>query len=213
VKVLAIDTTLQASSVAVTAEGKLCAHLTEGMERGHAERLALMTDSAMREAGVAFADLDRIAVTTGPGSFTGVRVGLAFARGLAVALGKPCIGLSTLEVLAREGGDEGVQAAVIALSNTLFLAVYENGARLLAPCAEAPDDAAAALANVLGPRQATLRGPGAAPLAAKVSAIFAYHEVAGADAPALAMLSAACELSASPPAPLYLRAPNLTPPP
>ena len=69
------------------------------MDRGHAEALAPMVEDAMR--GIAFADLDRLAVTTGPGTFTGQRVGLAFMRGLRVALHRPLIGITTLAAMAH----------------------------------------------------------------------------------------------------------------
>ena len=91
-KTLAVDTALGACSVAITADGETLAHHWVAMPRGHAEALAPMVEQAMAEAGFAFADLDRLAVTTGPGTFTGQRVGLAFMRGLRIALGKPLIG-------------------------------------------------------------------------------------------------------------------------
>ena len=72
------------------------------MERGHAEALAPMVETIMREARIDFAALDRIGVTTGPGTFTGQRVGIAFARALGVALKKPVIGVTTLDAMAEE---------------------------------------------------------------------------------------------------------------
>ena len=85
-KLLAVDTALGACSVALLDDGKTLAHIFEPMDRGHAERLAPMVDEAMQKAGMDFAALDRLAVTTGPGTFTGQRVGLAFMRGLRLAL-------------------------------------------------------------------------------------------------------------------------------
>lgn len=86
----------------------------EPMAQGHDARLAPVVARCMQEAGLAFADLDRIAVIVGPGSFTGVRVGVAFARALALALGIPAVGVSSLEALdplPREGVVIGVLAA------------------------------------------------------------------------------------------------------
>jgi tRNA threonylcarbamoyladenosine biosynthesis protein TsaB len=100
--VLGLDTALGACSVALLDDGKTLAHAHRAMLRGHAEALAPMVETLMREAGLSFGALDAIAVTTGPGTFTGQRVGLAFARGLRVALGKPAIGVTTLDAMAAE---------------------------------------------------------------------------------------------------------------
>jgi tRNA threonylcarbamoyladenosine biosynthesis protein TsaB len=100
--VLGLDTALGACSVALLADGQTLAHDHRAMLRGHAEALAPMVEALMREARLGFAALDRIAVTTGPGTFTGQRVGLAFARALRVALNKPAIGVTTLDVMAVE---------------------------------------------------------------------------------------------------------------
>lgn len=99
-RVLALDTCLAACSVAVLDGSRIAASACEVMDRGHQERLAPLVRDTMARAALAFSDLDRIAVTLGPGSFTGLRVGLAFAKGLGLALGRPVIGLGCLEVLA-----------------------------------------------------------------------------------------------------------------
>ncbi|MGQ3295635.1 MAG: tRNA (adenosine(37)-N6)-threonylcarbamoyltransferase complex dimerization subunit type 1 TsaB, partial [Shinella sp.] len=70
--------------------------------RGHAERLMDFVDAALDAAGMTLQDIGRIAVTVGPGSFTGIRVGVAAARGLALALGVPAVGVSTLAALAAD---------------------------------------------------------------------------------------------------------------
>jgi tRNA threonylcarbamoyladenosine biosynthesis protein TsaB len=102
VKLLAVDTALGACSAALLDRDTVLAHRFEPMDRGHAERLAPMVQEVMAEANLAFAALDRLAVTTGPGTFTGQRVGLAFARGLRVALNKPLIGITTLSAMAAQ---------------------------------------------------------------------------------------------------------------
>lgn len=101
-KILAVDTALGACSVAMLDGEKILARRFVLMDRGHAEALAPMVDEVIREAGIAFATLDRLAVTTGPGTFTGQRVGLAFMRGLRVALKKPLIGVTTLAAMAAQ---------------------------------------------------------------------------------------------------------------
>src|SRR5579863_9215851 len=112
---LAVDTALGACSVALLDGEDIRAHIFETMERGHAERLAPMVDEAMKAAKCDFASLTRLAVTTGPGTFTGQRVGLAFMRGLRLALQRPLTGVSTLEAMGQGGMDETgqVSAAVI----------------------------------------------------------------------------------------------------
>src|SRR5437763_14049424 len=97
--VLAIDTALAACSAAVldTRQGAVLAGETLPMARGHAEALMPLIARVMDEAEVEFKQLDRIAVTTGPGSFTGLRVGIAAASGIALAAGKTAVGISSLE--------------------------------------------------------------------------------------------------------------------
>jgi len=111
VNILALDTALGACSAALVAGGRVLAHEHQAMQRGHAEALAPMVQRLMAQAGAAFAALDRIAVTTGPGTFTGQRVGLAFARALGVALKKPVIGVTTLDVMAEEALEKIPDAA------------------------------------------------------------------------------------------------------
>lgn len=194
-RILAIDTALAACQVALTDGGAVCARISEPMQRGHAERLAPMVQEAALSAGFAFPALDRIVVTTGPGSFTGVRVGLAFARGLALALGKPCVGVSTLMAIALEDGEGGLRAAAIPAPGGLFAAVYEAGRIVRAP-ALVGDDEVPGLQS-LG---ATWRGPGAG----------AFDGVATVvpDIVALAHLGARLDPAAFPPTPAYLRPPD-----
>jgi tRNA threonylcarbamoyladenosine biosynthesis protein TsaB len=98
--VLGINTVSDVCEAALARGAQLVAERSEPMSQGHDARLAPLVDELMREAGVSFAELDRIAVIVGPGSFTGVRVGVAFARGLALALSKPAIGVTSLEAIA-----------------------------------------------------------------------------------------------------------------
>src|SRR5499433_4052911 len=101
-RVLAIDTALEACSVAVrhTAHADVRVQESLPMQRGHAEALMPLIERMLSRAQLEVSALDRIAVTTGPGSFTGLRVGIAAARGIALAAGKQAIGLSTLAAFA-----------------------------------------------------------------------------------------------------------------
>ena len=92
-RILALDSASASCSVCVWENGRVLAHAHEAMERGQDARLMPMIVATMQQALLGFDDLDRLAVTRGPGSFTGLRVGLAAARGLSIALGKPVIGI------------------------------------------------------------------------------------------------------------------------
>ena len=99
---LAIDTSMQACSAAVLMREQTAQIFSvyEEIERGHAERLMSMIDEALQKADISIAQIDRFAVSQGPGTFTGVRIGIAAARGLALASSKPLVGIGTLQILA-----------------------------------------------------------------------------------------------------------------
>lgn len=100
--ILAIDTSEQACSVALANGDTVIDSVSEIIGRGHAERLLPLIEERLTNAGLGYPDLTRIAVTTGPGTFTGLRIGLAVARGLALQADIPCIGLTGLAVLAAQ---------------------------------------------------------------------------------------------------------------
>jgi tRNA threonylcarbamoyladenosine biosynthesis protein TsaB len=206
--VLGLDTCLSSCSVAVLDGARVVASAREVMARGHQERLAPMARQVMAEAGLAFGKLDRIAVTVGPGSFTGLRVGIAFAKGLSLALDRPAVGIGTLEALAAEAAkDFGglVFPAIDARRGQLYLQAFEDGRPLMAPDAHTVEVAAARIAELSQGRPFTLVGSGAVLLAdfAPTAAVIAAE---GADARAVARLAAARE--PAPLKPLYLRAPD-----
>lgn len=130
--ILALDTALAACSVALWQDGRILAHRSEEMARGHSERLIPMVNDVMRDAGIGFAALTRIAATVGPGSFTGVRIALAAARGLSLACNVPLIGVTTLEAVAfaalRDAAETRAIVAVIDAGRPdLFLQLFAAG--------------------------------------------------------------------------------------
>src|SRR5712691_11874920 len=166
-RVLAIDTALEACSAAVldSNRGGIVASETIALARGHAEAVMPLIARVMDLADVEFAELDRIAVTTGPGSFTGLRVGISAARGIALAAGKPAIGLSTLAGFAApliaEDDSTHVVAAIDARHDNVYLQVFGTGGRtLVAPRIATLRDAVRAAmtgpARIVGSAQAAL---------------------------------------------------------
>jgi len=202
--VLGLDTCLNACSVAVLDGERVVAHAREVMARGHQERLAPMAEAVMGEAGLPFSAIDRVGVTVGPGSFTGLRVGIAFAKGLAAALGAETAGVGALEALAAEA-DGLVAAAIDARRDQLYLQVFDDGRPLMAPDVVPLPVAAARLAELSMGRPLTLVGSGA-PLLAPAAPGAAVLTPEGCDARKVAALAAA--RTAGPLKPLYLRAPD-----
>src|SRR5215210_216039 len=127
--VLAIDTALAACSAAVfdAERGEFLATESLEMLRGHAEALLPLVARVMQGAQTRFVDLHRIAVTTGPGSFTGLRVGISAARAIALATGRPAIGVTTLEAYAAPylaSGEGPVAVAIDARHRHVYLQVF-----------------------------------------------------------------------------------------
>jgi tRNA threonylcarbamoyladenosine biosynthesis protein TsaB len=208
--VLALDTAQGACSAAVLDGERVLAAGSEPMMRGHQERLAPMVQALMAQAGMAFSALDRVGVTVGPGSFTGLRVGLAFAKGLALALDIPCVGVGSLDALAAsEPGGGPTVAAIDAKRGQLYLQAFEDGRALMAPDVLLVEDACARLAELWRGGPLRLVGSGAALLqpAAPGAAILPRE---APDPVAIARLALACAAPV-PPRPLYLRAPDAKP--
>ncbi|WP_117195362.1 tRNA (adenosine(37)-N6)-threonylcarbamoyltransferase complex dimerization subunit type 1 TsaB [Rhizobium terrae] len=145
--VLAIDTAGVDCSAALfdSAAGLVLSTVTEAIGKGHAERLMAVIDEALSEAGLPLEAVDRIAVVIGPGSFTGIRVGVAAARGLALALGRDAVGVTTLETLARfylsRNPGRPVVAAMDAKRSEVYTQAFSaDGAPLGEPAALSPED-------------------------------------------------------------------------
>lgn len=142
--VLAFDTATPATVVALLPAATERAHLPGPGERpGHATQLLALANALLGEAGLAFADVDRIGVGVGPGTFTGLRIGVSTARALAQAAGAALVGVSTLEALAAAAQREGPVLAVLdARRGEAFAALYEGGEERAAPAAMRPEDLA-----------------------------------------------------------------------
>ncbi len=212
-KLLAIDTAQEACSVGVI-DGARQVLKSEIVGRGHAERLMDMVRVAMEDAGLTYGDLDRIAVTVGPGSFTGLRVGIAAARGLALATGAPAVGIGTLAVHAEtarhEVGETPVLAVLSAGRGELYGQSFAADGTPQGPPEAAPADdfARRIAANTL------IAGSGAAALAEILgdeARARTVHTRSAPDIASLCRLGAAAPLSAQAPRPLYLRPPDAKP--
>jgi tRNA threonylcarbamoyladenosine biosynthesis protein TsaB len=208
--VLAMDTCLGACSAALVRGEQTLAALSEPMTRGHQERLAPMVRELMAEAQAPFSAVDRIGVTVGPGSFTGLRVGLAFAKGLGLALGRPVAGVGVLHALAQAAAPAGPAAAVIdAGRGRLYLQLFDAAAEPLAPPDVLTLDAALARVIQAFPDGAfTLCGPGAPHLREAWPAA-RLVEVEVPDPVVVARLAAVGP--PGPSTPLYLRPPDAIP--
>jgi tRNA threonylcarbamoyladenosine biosynthesis protein TsaB len=221
-KILALDTALNACSVAVLDDGNVQAHVHEKRARGHAETLMPLIQDLMKTCGMRYSDLDLIAVTVGPGTFTGLRIGLAAARGIALAAAKPCRGITTLEALAASvpasaSQDRPIIATADARRREIYAQVF-TAVRTTDLVAPETDPVALPLVDAdsfLTMDTALIIGSGGPLLAAHPEFDATRFQVSDLDpdpdARLVGKLAAARpipKLSDGPPAPLYLRAPD-----
>jgi tRNA threonylcarbamoyl adenosine modification protein YeaZ len=212
-RILAFDTTLGACSAAVfdaTAQ-RLLAHSFTPLERGHAETLVGMVRGVLDDSGVALSGIERIAVTIGPGTFTGVRIGLALARGLKLALGTPVCGLTSLAAIRLNVTDNPERRPIAALIDArrgeFYCAAWSaEGVAVVEPCAVRHDDAAR-----LVPAGSLIVGTGAERFMELAGEAVGARRAAVCDLPDAARIAeAASRLTPAPepPQPLYLRPPG-----
>lgn len=211
---LAIDTSAAACAACVydVAAGREIAREVRDIGKGHAEHLLGVIETALARAGMDFQALDRIVVGIGPGSFTGIRVGVSAARGLALALKIPAVGVASLEAIAAEAsalaGVPPVLAALDAGRGGIHAGIYDAaGSVLAAPWLSTPDEAAREAAR----HGAVLAGSAAATVAAEADGGLAIVATAGlADIAIYARLGAGRAVGQKP-APLYLRGADAKP--
>jgi tRNA threonylcarbamoyladenosine biosynthesis protein TsaB len=217
--ILAIDTALDACAAAVldTDAGQLIAQEQQLMKRGHAEALMPLIARVMRACGLPFAALDRVAVTTGPGSFTGLRVGLSAARGIGLAANKPVVGVTTLTAYAApvvsQNAEQPVLSAIDARHDQVYFQVVAgDGTSLLrarvGPIDEAVETVRFGALHLVGNAAQLLaqRWP------AKATPPFKVEALPAPDITWVAWLGAAVNPETAPPRPYYLRAPDVKAP-
>jgi tRNA threonylcarbamoyladenosine biosynthesis protein TsaB len=217
--ILALDTATAACSVALASDDGVIARC-EVLQRGHAERLLPMVADVMREAGCRFAALDAIAVTIGPGAFTGLRIGLAAARGLALATGSSCFGVGTLEAIAADVEvNRGASRLLVVLDSKrgdAYAQLFRAGSAVVPPQVARLDE----LAALVGGEAVAVAGDMSEAAAAALRAAgISAQPLAGRQYPqAAAVARLACrrwqagERPQAAPRPLYLRAPDTGPP-
>jgi len=214
---LAIDCAANLCAACVFADGRALGRAVRDLGKGHAEHLMDVIAEAMQAAGVAYADLSRIGVSVGPGSFTGVRVGVSTARGLALALKIPAIGVTTLEAIAAEAWashpqprPEAIMAAIDAGRDGIYVGVYDElGAVRYDPVIMTLESAA----ELASRNRLSLAGSAAAGIAALMAepSKLVGTTAATADIATYARLAALKAVTAERPKPLYLRAPDAKP--
>lgn len=205
--VLSIDTSGPACDVAVLENGTLLAEAKETMVRGQDARLPGLIEETVHSAERSLADLDRLAVVTGPGSFTGVRVGISFARGLALALKCPCIGVTSLEA-ALPAGQQGSAIMLLPAKRrppeiSYWAQRFRSGRAVAAPEEIGLDE----LVAELNAHPHFVYGTGLEALAAALPQL-TLHEAAPTAARTGAFASDIDTETAAPPSPVYVRAPD-----
>jgi tRNA threonylcarbamoyladenosine biosynthesis protein TsaB len=137
--VLALDTATPATAVALALRGsgellEARDDVAPGERPRHTAQVLALAATLLAQSGLAWSDLDAVAVGIGPGGYTGLRVGIATARALARSCSVPLLGVGTLRALAEPVGDRSAVAVIDARRSELFIAIYDRDAELLAPC-------------------------------------------------------------------------------
>lgn len=216
---LGLDTTLDALSVAVGDGGCVRHAAWQKRTRGHAEALIPMVEKVLSGSGASMQDLGAIAVTLGPGTFTGVRIGLAAARGFRIARQLPIVGIGTLELLGFQAGlrwpGRPVLVALDARRDQVYAQYFRRADGAWAEAWSAPAAMSAEAAARMLTAGSIVVGSGAHLVAAHADSATIHHQgPLRPDAAALVRLAAlrpAGSSTAPPPVPLYLRAPDATP--
>ncbi|MGX1308403.1 tRNA threonylcarbamoyladenosine biosynthesis protein TsaB [Amorphus suaedae] len=212
--VLVLDTALDACQAVVGSADGVAAHERLMPSVGQSEAIVALADKALATAGLTYSDIGRIGVVVGPGSFTGLRIGVAAARALALVVGCPVVGISSLAAIAASVPDRGRQACAVAIDarhGAVYAQLFETGAIPVGEAAHVPIEAFAATL----PAGAILAGSGAVLLAEAIAAAGGtpgrVEPVAAPEADALVRLVLAAQPPFPPARPAYLKAPDAKP--
>ena len=227
-RILAIDTCSEVCAAAILGPKETCVETSISMSRGHAERLPQIIADLLDQAGLSYRDLDRIAVTVGPGTFTGIRIGVSLARGLGLVLSIPVVGISTLAALSHTAiadgfGGDGVAVVLDAKRGEFYGQAFDEAGEEL--CPPIVTDAEHVSDTVLDPWRSetthdlqgafALVGTGAEPLVTALPCLASHvrkHAPLWPSIKSVAELGRRTEPETAPAKPLYLRQPDAKPP-
>ncbi len=210
--ILASDTTQAACSVAVVHKGEPLACITEPMVRGHAEAIVPMIDHALQQAGVGMADMTRLAVTIGPGTFSGVRLGLAAMRGIAIVRQLPLIGVSSFWAMAQADPTPlPVTVSVAARSGVFYMQKFdETGAPVTGAAGDPQIVAQDEIINFCGTAPSAIVGSGAEAVSALIREAVPSTAPPWPDILSVARYAGEADTPTALPEPIYLRPPDAT---
>jgi len=202
--ILGFDTSAAHCAAALLSDGQIIAAKHEDMAKGQAERLMVLCEEVLAEAGVTWADLDALGVGIGPGNFTGIRISVAAARGLSMGLGVPAVGINLLDALAL-GTDGPVLTCLDARRETAYVQGFGG-----AGPAEITHVALAQIDPAWMPEGTVCTGS----VATQIEALYSIPRRPSAFAPASAIARLAAQRfgpDTPAPSPLYMRAPDAAP--
>ena len=209
--ILSIDTCEAYCSASIVKDENSLAHYSEKIGRGHAEKLLPAIEQLLIDANLHWADLEKIAVISGPGTFTGLRIGLSVARGLALSLQIPCVGMSALECLALQADSEGaIHACIAGRGETSYYQQFQKSSDgAITTCTDAASLKHSDIAKFISNNDNSLViGSGADNLADITQTLLHRFINCPCDTITLGIASRNLDAASNPPDPHYLRAPD-----
>lgn len=210
-RTLAVDTAahLCAACIYDSARDTVSARAVEDIGRGHAEHLFAIVETALDEASLTYSDLDRLAVCVGPGSFTGVRIGVSAMRGLSLALSLPVVGVTRLDALAQDAPrGEPLFVVLDARRGGVYAQAFDEEGLAEGEPAVLSVEAACKMVERSG---AVLTGSGASLLIAAGAQSRVVSDASTPDVATIARIASLADVPADKPKPLYLRSADAKP--